>query len=813
MSAENLFVSEHITNLSNYSGVYQSGVDYQKFDFVRNDDDGLFYYARENITDGGGVYLQDNYRIALVNGVDSKEYIVDLLNQSSQFGAEFKEGQVVRLSGSVEGSDGIYEINQIQTDQKSLNGDTNFTGTFLEVTALDAPGIQGTEEEGPNIISISALSLSPTESPLVWARDEFFFDADYGTTVDFRANNYKYEYGNGYYILQPKNINSLNMEVDLKFKNRTNREANAIVHFLENHQGQHEQDRASPNLKYKQGISGFRWDGNSTFHPYDSTEVQTKKFFCSEWNHGLNFENSNDITVKLRNLDTSLLHKTSGLFVNPAKEYDSSQFYEKHDVAYSPINQKHYYWSGDTSSYNQSPVEAQANWTRENGYAKDINTEYWTRKFFWKPSIGLNVNQKPRMNEISLGAGYTQIYNDGINESLLNLDLNFNNRSDEEAYAILHFLEQHYGATPFQFSPPAPYDRERNFVCQEWTHTYNYKNNHSISAKFEEYPFNFDAQQYDKNISPPIESPGELLFTSPTVLKGKGVGGDVSVFDDFIGRVYFKNIGDQDITISSINLTHNQPDYEAYVDYYSDLLEYYNGGRPWDHDQDGEKESANEVPKAVFGEQHWQYLGKKQGREVTYPNPTDEFRILGSSSVSVPIVGANLSSSDYVFSLPVDASLGVLEGKTIRLGKKYKPGSEGGYTFTYIGESISGLQSGSRFIQFNNGTIRSLSDRDFAIYTKIFVSESFIVKNATSNLPGGEEGFCEIAFKGVSGDNVIDFLVTDVLVTDLGDNIVNNNNGSIEIMQNNRYYTARLNVASDSIYAVQYGEVKIYIGE
>lgn len=746
MSAENLFVSEHLTNVSNYSGVYQSGVDYQKFDFVRNADDGLFYYARENITDGGGIYLQDNYRIALVNGVGSAGYIVDLLNQSNQFGAEFKEGQVIRLSGSLEGSDGIYEINQIQRNQTSLNGDTNFTGTFLEVSALDAPGIRATEEESENIISISALNLSPTESPLVWARDEFFFDADYGTTVDFRANNYKYEYGNGYYILQPKNINSLNMEVDLKFKNRTNRETNAIVHFLENHQGQHEQDRVSPNLKYKQGISGFRWDGNSTFHPYDSTEVQTKKFYCSEWSHSLNFENSNDVTVKLRNLDTSLLQKTSGLFVNPAKEYDASQFYEKHDVVYSPVNQKHYYWSGDSSSYNKNPVEAQSNWTRENGYAKDINTEYWTRKFFWKPSIGLNVNQKPRMNEISLGAGYTQIYNDGINESLLNLDLNFNNRSDEEAYAILHFLEQHYGAIPFQFSPPAPYSRERNFVCQEWSHTYNYKNNHSISAKFEEYPFNFDAQQYDNNISPPIEAPGELVFSSPAVLKAENEGGDAYSHQAFRGRVYFKNIGDQAVTINSISLNSSSLDGSL-------------------------------------------------------------FEILGSSGSSVPIVKPNLTASNYTFSLPVTSELGVLTGKTIRLGKKYTKGSEGGYTFLYTGETISGLQSGSRFIQFNNGTIRSLTDRSFAIYTKRFVNENFIINNSTSILQGGEEGYCEIAFKGVDENSII-----DLLGDGLGGSVTTNVLEGIEVMENSRYYLAEMNVTSNSLYGNQTGIVKVYIG-
>ena len=61
--------------------------------------------------------------------------------------------------------------------------------------------------------------------------------------------------------------------------------------------------------------------------------------------------------------------------------------------------------------------------------------------FFWKPSISLSVAQKPKMNEIGLGAGYTQIYRDGINNNLLSLDLQFNNRTDSEARAILHFLE------------------------------------------------------------------------------------------------------------------------------------------------------------------------------------------------------------------------------------------------------------------------------------------------------------------------------------------------------------------------------------
>lgn len=743
-SLGNIFASQRVSNLSNYSGVYQTGIDYKKFDFVQNDGDGLFYYAREDVTDGGGVYIKDNYRLALVSASDSNDYIVDLYNQLDQVGATFKEGLVINLSGSLQGSDGLYQVEQVTKDQTSLNGDTNFTGSIMRVRALDGDGIQETEEEGPNILAISALSLSPSESPLAWAKDEFFFDADYGSTVNFKANNYRYDYGNGYYILQPKNLNSLTFEVDLKFKNRTNREANAIVHFLENHQGQHERDRASPNLQYKQGISGFRWDGNSTFHPYDSTEVQSKKFYCSEWSHSLNFENSNDINVKLRNLDASLLQKANGLFVKAADEFSSSQFYEKNDIVYNPENRQHYYWSGDSTSVGKSPAQKQSSWTRENGYFKDINTQYWTRKFFWKPSIGLNVSQKPRMTEISLGAGYTQIYADGINESLLNLDLQFNNRSDEEAYAILHFLEQHYGCRPFMFTPPSPYDKEQNFVCQEWSHTYNYKNNHSISAKFEQYPFNFEAEDYDNMVPPPKESDAELVFTSPAVMRSENQGTPINISDVFRSRIYLKNIGDKPLFVNSISINSSI-------------------------------------------------------------NDGSYFSIIGRSGSSTPIINTS-ASNNYRFITHANAGLGIFSSREIRLGKKFKSGPEGGYTFVYLGRNLNEISSGETFIQFNNGTIRSLTNRDFVVNGTSFVNQQFISNNATNVLGGGEEGYVEVVFSGVNESEIIELLNvngSELITADSGD--------YIELFRSSRYYNATISISSNSLYGIQTGQIKIFI--
>ena len=388
------------------------------------------------------------------------------------------------------------------------------TRLWLE-SADSTSWIHSNEPAASNSISLSIRGADPSVNPNSWSTNLFFFDADYGSRAIFKANNKRYEYGNGYYILQPKNINSLSAEFDLAFKNRTSREAAAMVHFLEHHLGQHEAQTDSPNLRYKLGISGFRWDGASTYHPYDSIENQTRQFYCTDFNHSLNFDDSNDINIKLRNLNASLLNKSQQVYVNSAETYNASTSYELNDVVFYTGNHQYYYWHSEDTSSNKPPAEsAHAGWSTVSGYYVDLNTGYWTRDFFWRPSIGLQVSHQPRVQSITTN-GYTQIYNDGINENLLNLDLNFNGRDDAECAAILHYLEAHQGCIPFRFCPPAPYDQVSNYVCQEWSHTYDYKNSHSINAKFEQYPFNFSAGQYTDSAPPPELESGRLLFTSP----------------------------------------------------------------------------------------------------------------------------------------------------------------------------------------------------------------------------------------------------------------------------------------------------------
>ncbi|NDG53619.1 MAG: hypothetical protein EBY39_11445, partial [Flavobacteriia bacterium] len=63
-------------------------------------------------------------------------------------------------------------------------------------------------------IVLSSIISEPSSSSDLWSKDNFFFDADYGSSVKFTANNNLTKFDNGYYIVQPKNINSLNFEID-----------------------------------------------------------------------------------------------------------------------------------------------------------------------------------------------------------------------------------------------------------------------------------------------------------------------------------------------------------------------------------------------------------------------------------------------------------------------------------------------------------------------------------------------------------------------------------------------------------------------
>jgi phage-related protein len=674
---------------------------------------------------------------------------------------------------------------------ESLNSDGR--NTRIRVSATNnSYSINQYEIRGQNNITLSGILSNPSEDPDSWVSNRFFFDADYGSSVSFKANNYRHEYGNGYYILQPRNINSLSFEVDLKFKNRTNREANAIVHFLESHQGKNQDDKPLSYLNYTQGISGFNWDGASTFHPYDSLDIQTKAFYCQDFSHSLNFENSNDINVKLRNLDTSLLQKSNSLFVSSSPTYSDDEYYEKNDVVFYTGNNEYYYCaSGDGQSQGLPPVEMHEEWSRENGNFSHINTGQWTRDFFWKPSIGLNVSQKPRLSEINLGAGYTQIYQDGINDNLLTLDLQFNNRSDSEAYAILHFLEQRCGYIPFMFSAPAPYEAPHNFVCEEWLHTYNYKNNHSIQATFKQYPIDLSSRKILDNVTPAAQSDAEIIISNIVEFSSQE---DVDLISD-LGkgsyikkRIYIENIGDKQTVVDSLYLSEDTQDYYivGYDDFgslytpdgfdrnnslttadieniYLDINEEEIQTTHYYEKAEAENWTVGDLVYSLLNDEHFlskvptiksiQIIHKDLTNESAFStssylnlNSLNEVKNLIESSskrsdylrLNPKIVTKKIIGSDRRFCIPDNRLKDVgLNGKKIQIKKQ----TNEGINFKVISEDKNYFQNHEGVI-FDLARNESLRSDDL-----YFIDQRLFELHGTGTINGGEQGYIDIYFQ------------------------------------------------------------------
>ncbi|MEK6884382.1 MAG: phage tail protein [Nanoarchaeota archaeon] len=105
-------------------------------------------------------------------------------------------------------------------------------------------------------------------------------------------------------------------------------------------------------------------------------------------------------------------------------------------------------------------------------------------RFLWNTSYNSPANQNPRIKSIQFSDGYEQRFPDGINNNLLQLELSFETRTYDEAFAILHFFHAREGAESFVYKAHPPYSVDKLYICREWTHTESFRDNHSIKARF-----------------------------------------------------------------------------------------------------------------------------------------------------------------------------------------------------------------------------------------------------------------------------------------------------------------------------------------
>lgn len=128
---------------------------------------------------------------------------------------------------------------------------------------------------------------------------------------------------------------------------------------------------------------------------------------------------------------------------------------------------------------------------------------YWTQNFIWRPSYGSKSSFAAINEQLELGEGADYINNKSLNSLPMELNLSFNNRTDQEAKAIVHFLQEKHFAydsifsvdykgdrlksgdvSAFRFTYTHPYKQDLMYTCVDFSHSIQYRNNNQIQARF-----------------------------------------------------------------------------------------------------------------------------------------------------------------------------------------------------------------------------------------------------------------------------------------------------------------------------------------
>jgi phage-related protein len=164
-------------------------------------------------------------------------------------------------------------------------------------------------------------------------------------------------------------------------------------------------------------------------------------------------------------------------------EWGNSEDYRKNEIV--QVDDDYYYCvTAHTSSAGGDFPSTSLNlW---HGYETYSSNGLVKPYFMWVPSYNISVNHSPRVKTVKFGDGWEQRMNDGLNNTLLELDLAFDNRDLYESAAITHFLDTRGGSESFIWYPPQPYQAQKLWVCENHTFNINFYNNYSIKARFRE---------------------------------------------------------------------------------------------------------------------------------------------------------------------------------------------------------------------------------------------------------------------------------------------------------------------------------------
>ena len=354
----------------------------------------------------------------------------------------------------------------------------------------------------------------------------------FGATASFTSLSNSITYGDNHTQRHLRGINALKMSLSLNFNELTDIENQRLISFLQSHFIYELQNYDSAGFFDNKRITPFDYQ---PFYPY-----KQNKFNCVDFSQNRAYYNVNNVKATFTAVAPSILSSVeSGPDHNPVIDGTiavvgggastvrgndlnlpaNSIVYHSGDYRNATVNSDFNVTEGTSQALDISApfgfpdgtISSNQTSLRNSIYINDPNDCFYypyapihedgtlsVRMFDFRPSESVSISNSPKYRQSTIDDIYKKFSKYGFNPNLMNLRLSFNGRSDLEAKRILLFLEAHLGYKKFGFhllrdyvggtsdtTFHSPHRKSLSFYyCPEWQHTFNYKDNHTISASF-----------------------------------------------------------------------------------------------------------------------------------------------------------------------------------------------------------------------------------------------------------------------------------------------------------------------------------------
>lgn len=360
----------------------------------------------------------------------------------------------------------------------------------------------------------------------------------FGSTAEFSSTIKSLEYNDSYSQTLSEGLNFINMSYGLNLQNLTDIESQNVVSFLQ-----------SQFYYEPQQYDGDGSFSNKRVEPFEfqpSFPFKKLPFHCLSFNHSKPQYNINNISAQLTCVAPSILdsvessHEYNPIIdslidvnssINPSDQSQNISVSNANNNPHDLQEGNFIYNSGDyrnaeITSTNPMQVNAPVGMpadtikTQHNNYRHSIfidkpndcsfypykpiydNHELDVRFFDFRPTLSIEVAHSPKFKQSSADSVYKKTNKFGYNPNLKKFKFTFDKRSGNEAKSILLFLESHLGYRKFAFHLQKDYNNKEHtsrstsphnsdlsfFYCPEWSHTFVYHENHTVSATFIECP-------------------------------------------------------------------------------------------------------------------------------------------------------------------------------------------------------------------------------------------------------------------------------------------------------------------------------------